>query len=245
MRIEFAEISLRGGREDNQDRVAVAVAPAATLLIVLDGMGGHAHGAQAAQVGLDAVLQAFGAPNQPLLDPLGFLHRALLRAHAAVVALGEGVPFDRRPRSTLAVCLVQEHTAWFGHLGDSRIYHLRDGAVARRTVDHSHVGLLVREGLISDAQAQVHPLRNYVESCIGGMDVIPEMDIGGCVHLRSGDALLVCSDGFWVPLGDAAITQGIAEAIPLGDALSRLAELAVQRAGATSDNTTAAALRIS
>ena len=245
MRIEFAEISLRGAREDNQDRVAIAVAPAAALLIVLDGMGGHANGAQAAETGIEAVLKEFGTPNQPLLDPMGFLHRALVRAHEAVAQLGETLPFDRKPRSTLAACLVQEHTAWFGHIGDSRIYHFRDGVVARRTVDHSHVGLLIREGLINDAQAQVHPLRNYVESCIGGTDIIPEMDIGRCVHLRPGDALLVCSDGFWVPLGDAAIGQGISQDVPLGDALSRLAELAVQRAGASSDNTTAAALRVS
>ncbi|MEY4762819.1 MAG: hypothetical protein RLZZ200_2675 [Pseudomonadota bacterium] len=245
MRVEFAEISLRGAREDNQDRVAIAVAPAAALLVVLDGMGGHANGAEAAETGMVAVLKEFGTPSVPLLDPMGFLHRALVKAHEAVARLGETLPFDRRPRSTLAACLVQEHTAWFGHLGDSRIYHFRDGAVAHRTVDHSHVGLLIREGLINDAQAQVHPMRNYVESCIGGSEVIPEMDIGGCVHLRSGDALLVCSDGFWVPLGDAAISRGITADVPLGDVLTRLAELAVQRAGTSSDNTTAAALRVS
>ena len=245
MRIEFAEISLRGGREDNQDRVAIAVAPAAALLIVLDGMGGHANGAQAAETGIDVVLKEFGTPREPLLDPMGFLHRALVRAHEAVVQLGEPLPFDRRPRSTLAACLVQEHTAWFAHVGDSRVYHFRDGLVARRTLDHSHVGLLIREGLINDAQAQVHPLRNYVESCIGGSEVIPEMDIGRCVHLSPGDALLVCTDGFWVPLGDAAMSQGLSADAPLGEVLSRLAELAVQRAGASSDNTTAAALRIS
>jgi serine/threonine protein phosphatase PrpC len=244
LRVEYAEVSLCGSREDNQDRAAVAVAPAASLIMVLDGMGGHAHGAAAAESGRKVLLKAFGAPEVPFLDPMGFLHRALGDAHAAVVALGEGLPVDRRPRSTIAACLVQEGTAWFAHLGDSRIYLLRDGEVRRRTRDHSHVELLVREGIISDAQVHSHPLRNYVESCIGGEDLLPEMAIGRCERLRAGDVLLACTDGFWVPLGDDCIATSFRGEAPLPDSLGSLASLAVQRAAATSDNTTAAALRL-
>jgi len=244
LRVEYAEVSLCGARNDNQDRAAVAVAPAASLMVVLDGMGGHAHGALAAEVGRKVMLKSFGAPEEPFLDPMGFLHRAMGDAHAAVVALGNGLPIDRRPRSTLAACLMQEGTAWFGHLGDTRIYLLRDGEVQRRTRDHSHVELLVREGLISDEQVPMHPLRNYVESCIGGEDLLPEMSIGRCERLQPGDILLGCTDGFWVPLGDGYIAGGFPPDIALSESLGFLATLAVQRAAATSDNTTAAALRL-
>lgn len=244
LRVEYAEVSLCGSREDNQDRAAVAVSPAASLLVVLDGMGGHAHGARAAEAGRKAMLKAFGAPEAPLLDPMGFLHRSMGQAHAAVVALGDDLPVDRRPRSTLAACLVQEGTAWFGHLGDTRIYLLRNSEVLRRTRDHSHVELLVREGLLSDRQIYTHPLRNYVESCIGGEDLLSEMTIGRCERVQSGDVLLVCTDGLWAPLGDEFIASGFLPERPLAESLESLAQLAVQRAGASSDNTTAAALRL-
>ena len=199
----------------------------------------------AAEVGRASLLKSFGAPKEPLLDPMGFLHLALGRAHAAVVALARGLPVEKRPRSTLAACLVQEGTAWFAHMGDSRIYLLRGGVVKRRTRDHSHVELLVREGLITPAQAHTHPLRNYVESCIGGDDMLPEMAMGRCLRVRPGDVLLGCTDGFWVPLGDKDIAQGLNAAAPLRECLSSLSGLAVQRAGEAADNATAAALRLS
>lgn len=244
MRVEYAETSLRGAREDNQDRVTVAVAPAAALLVVLDGMGGHAHGERAAELGCKVLLERFGMPQEPLLDPMGFLHLALGRAHEEVSLLGAGIPIERRPRATLAACVVQEGTVWFGHLGDSRIYLLRDGGVARRTRDHSHVELLLQEGLISAEQAQGHPLRNFVEVCIGGDPMLPEMSIGRCERVQPGDLLLVCTDGFWAPLNDEEIARTLCSGESLQQALEYLAQQAVQRGGAASDNTTAAVLRL-
>ena len=83
MQVEYADISLLGGREENQDRVCVAVAEHAALLIVADGMGGHADGARAAQVTQQVIAEAFWHSPQPLLDPLGFLHVTIGRAPPA------------------------------------------------------------------------------------------------------------------------------------------------------------------
>ena len=207
-------------------------------------MGGHADGERAAEAARTVILSRLQGLPQPLLDPLAFLHLGLGQAHSEIVALGTSLPLEQRPRATGALCLVQQGCAWWAHVGDSRIYHLRAGAVLTRTRDHSHVELLLQEGLISADQAQNHPMRNYVESCLGGDPLLPEMVIGRCVRLQPGDTLLVCTDGFWANLRDEDIAAALYSGVPLATALYAIADFASRGAGAASDNTSAAALRI-
>lgn len=244
MQVEYADLSLLGGREENQDRVAVAVAEHSALLVVVDGMGGHAEGARAAEVTLKTLLEAFWHTPQPLFDPLGFLHLTLGRAHEEVVRIGLHLPLENRPRATCAVCLVQQGSAYWAHVGDSRIYLLRHGAVAARTRDHSHVELLLREGLITPEQAHNHPMRNYVECCLGGDPVLPDMTLGQRRALQRDDVLFVCTDGVWGCLRDSEIATALTMAgIPSRDQLAALCRTAVAAAGPTSDNTSGAVLR--
>jgi len=244
LQVEHAELSLIGAREENQDRIAVAVEAEVALLAAFDGMGGHADGAGAAELARRTLLARFAVQPHPLLDPLAFLHIALGAAHTELVALGLHMPLEQRPRATGAVCLVQDGTAWWAHVGDSRIYHLRAGRVIRRTRDHSHVELLVQEGLISSQQAQNHPMRNYVETCLGGDPLLPEMLIGRCIRVQTGDALLVCSDGFWANLLDEDIAASLYSSVPLKTALQALADFSVKRGGQGADNSSVAALRL-
>jgi PPM family protein phosphatase len=244
LQVEYADLSLLGGREENQDRVAVAVAEHAALLVVVDGMGGHAEGARAAEVTLNTLLEAFWHTPQPLFDPLGFLHLTLGRAHEEVVRIGLHLPMESRPRATCAVCLVQQSSAYWAHVGDSRIYLLRHGAVAMRTRDHSHVEVLLREGLITPDQAHNHPLRNYVECCLGGDPVLPDMALGQRRALQNDDVLFVCTDGVWGGLHDADIAAGLtAVGMPAREQLASLCRHAITAAGANSDNTSGAVLR--
>jgi serine/threonine protein phosphatase PrpC len=244
LQVEYADLSLLGGREENQDRVAVAVAEHSALLVVVDGMGGHAEGARAAEVTLKTLLEAFWHTPQPLFDPLGFLHLTLGRAHEEVVRIGLHLPLENRPRATCAVCLVQQGSAYWAHVGDSRIYLLRHGAVAARTRDHSHVELLLREGLITPDQAHNHPMRNFVECCLGGDPVLPDMALGQRRALQRDDVLFVCTDGVWGCLRDSEIATALTMAgIPARDQLAALCRTAVAAAGPTSDNTSGAVLR--
>jgi serine/threonine protein phosphatase PrpC len=244
LRVEYAEFSLLGARETNQDRVTVAVAADAALLVVADGMGGHAEGERAADITQRLLCERFWHTPQPLFDPLGFLHLSLGSAHEQVVTAGLDLPLDQRPRATCAVCLVQGDSAYWAHVGDSRVYHLRDGRVLERTRDHSHVELLVREGVITPGQVQNHPMRNFVESCLGGESMLPEMSINRRRALRPGDVILACTDGLWAYLDDGVIAGAFFTlGLPLRETLAALASQAVANAGAASDNTSAAVLR--
>jgi serine/threonine protein phosphatase PrpC len=243
LQIEFADLSLVGHREDNQDRVAVAVGEHATLLVVIDGMGGHADGARAAETARASLLEYFWQQPQPLFDPLGFLHLALGKAHDDVAVIGVGLPLEQRPRATCAVCLVQEGAAFWAHVGDSRVYQLRHGEVRERTRDHSHVEVLLREGLISEHEVQGHPMRNFVECCIGGDAALPEMTVGRRRELKKGDVLLVCSDGLWANLKDTEIASPWRTPGNLRDTLQELGNRAVKASAPYSDNTSVAVLR--
>ncbi len=222
----------------------MAVAEHAVLLVVVDGMGGHADGARAAETSIELLLEAFWNTPQPLFDPLGFLHLGLGKAHEGVVRLGLSLPLDKRPRATCAVCLVQHGSAYFAHVGDSRIYWLRQGSVVTRTRDHSHVELLLREGLITPEQAHNHPMRNYVDSCLGGDQMLPDMTLSERRILQQGDVIMVCSDGVWGGLHDEDIAASLADDDrPLSELLTALSHHAVKVGGPMADNASAAALR--
>jgi serine/threonine protein phosphatase PrpC len=244
LQIEHADLSLLGNREENQDRVAIAIDEGVAILAVVDGMGGHSDGARAAEVAIRTMIAEFWEASRPLFDPDGFLHLTLGRAHEAVVALGQGLPQEIRPRATCAVCVVQGTNAYWAHVGDSRVYLLRGGRLQERTRDHSHVEVLLRAGRITERQAHEHPMRNYVECCIGGDPVLPEMSLSGRRTLQPGDTLLLCTDGFWSGLDDEHIgALGLGAGNGLRGSLADLGARAVQNNTPFADNTTAVVVR--
>lgn len=244
MEIEYAKVSAVGDRKDNQDRAAVVVAEDAVLMMVFDGMGGHSDGAKAAETGLRVLQDEFMATELPVFDPQGFLYSTIAKAHDEVVRLGTELPVDFRPRATCAICLVQDSGSFWAHVGDSRIYQLRKGQVVSRSRDHSHVEVLIQEGAITEAEALDHPMRNFVECCIGGDAPVPDMTITPRKPLVPGDVLLACSDGLWSGTSDDDIAQMVTvNTEPLAENLKALSLKALTANAPYSDNTTGTALR--
>ena len=243
MKIEYAKVSALGDRQDNQDRAAVVVSENAALMLVFDGMGGHADGAVAAEVGLKVVQDLFTSASLPIFDPQGFLYMALSQAHDEVVSIGADLAVDFRPRATCAVCLIQETGTWWAHIGDSRIYQLRNGNVVTRSRDHSHVEILIQEGAITEEEALDHPMRNFVECCIGGDAPVPDMSITRKKSLLPGDVLLACSDGLWSGMNDDEIAEiSTRKTMGLAESLKSLSMKALTMNSPYSDNTTGTAL---
>ncbi|HMB72407.1 MAG TPA: protein phosphatase 2C domain-containing protein [Gammaproteobacteria bacterium] len=242
MALDFAKLSLLGNRQENQDRIELIAHPESALMICVDGMGGHSHGARAAELVVDTLGERFTGIARPVFDPQGFLIMALADAHDRVVDMGEKQHVDERPRATCAVCLVQDGTAYWAHVGDSRIYQIRGSNIVRRTRDHSHVEVLLREGLIDENEVKSHPMRNFVECCLGGDRALPDMSISGRIVLCDGDVLLACTDGFWSGLEDDDIVALGDAQRPLDQLLHRTSEQAVDTNSPHSDNTSALAM---
>jgi serine/threonine protein phosphatase PrpC len=230
-----------GKRAANQDRLGHWRTPEAVLLVLADGMGGHAHGEVAAELTMRHIAAAFKREAQPRLpNPDLFLFRAVGRSHGMLLREAQSLGLGESPRTTVVACVVQDGRAYWSHVGDSRLYLVRKGAVLVRTRDHTRVQQLIDEGKLRDEDAGSHPERNRLLQCVGGARA-PRIAPTAHARLERDDVVLLCSDGFWGPLSERQIVAGL-ESGPLAQATARLGALAQERAGADSDNVSVLAL---
>ena len=244
MEFQTAEVTLIGDREVNQDRYGVLLSDTEVMLAVCDGMGGHEDGEIAAQTAIDAFMAGFKEHKPSIAEAPAFMKNIIEQAHRGVVRAGIKKPVDQRPRTTATLCVLAENQAVWAHVGDSRIYHFRAGGIFNRTRDHSAVEALFQRGAITEAQMLTHPMRNFVEECLGGETAEPRIDVATAEALHVGDVLLLCSDGFWSPLDMDVVAERLAAAEDLQDELDDLAQEAAEAAKPHSDNVTAVAFRL-
>ncbi len=212
MRFAVYQVSRKGGRDKNEDRMGYCYTRDAGLFALADGMGGHPRGEVAAQLALQTIAAAFQRDARPrLVDPPRFLHDALIDGHQALQRYASQQAMSDTPRTTIVACVLQGDAAYWAHCGDSRLYWVRDAQVLARTRDHSYLELQA-------TLPQVVPL-----------------------GLQPGDRLLLCSDGLWGTVADAEIAAGIGRR-PISDAVPDLVELALRRGGERGDNVTVLAV---
>jgi serine/threonine protein phosphatase PrpC len=241
---ETAEASLIGNREVNQDRHCVLFTDEEVLLAVCDGMGGHEDGEMAAQTAIDTFIEGFKEEKPNAADAASFMRRIIETAHSAVVRVGIRKPIEQRPRTTVALSIISRDTVRWAHVGDSRIYHIRNGGIYNRTRDHSAVESMFQRGAISESDMQTHPMRNFVEECVGGEPDMPQIDVAEAQQLEAGDIILLCSDGFWGPLDMDEVAKALHASDDLQDAIDALNEQATETASPSSDNATVTAFRL-
>ena len=241
MKVLTAFTNRLGNRVSNQDRHLVLERPDSVLLVVADGMGGHARGELAAQATVDSLKRSFTSQALPVADPVSFLQSAFETAHLEVIDAGRSCTPPVSPRTTCVACLVQGNRAYWAHLGDSRLYLVRNAALLARTRDHTPVQDLLQRGAISETELRAHPLRNSVSRCIGGLHTLPAVSFGQA-ELRADDTLLLCSDGLWNALPEKKLVDipGYGNLQHTIDTLSNEAEMASYP---HSDNISVVALR--
>jgi serine/threonine protein phosphatase PrpC len=241
MRFSIFQESRKGGRPANEDRTSYAYTRDSLLMVVADGMGGHLHGEVASQIAAQLLTEAFQRDAKPkLADPFGFLQKSISDAHFALGDYANARGLTESPRTTCVACVVQDSTAFWAHVGDSRLYHIREGRIQARTRDHSRVQMLVDQGRVREEAVAAHPERNKIFNCIGST-ALPQVELSRPTVLREDDVLILCTDGLWGPLTEKLITAALLKS-DLMKAIPELLDLAEMRAGADSDNLSVVAM---
>ena len=241
MRFSIFQESRKGGREANEDRTSYAYTRDALLMVVADGMGGHLHGEVASQIAAQLLTEAFQREAKPTLaDPLGFLQKSITDAHFALGDYAKARNLVESPRTTCVACVVQDSTAFWAHVGDSRLYHIREGRIQAQTRDHSRVQMLVDQGRVREEAVAAHPDRNKIFNCIGAI-ALPQVELSRPTLLREDDTLILCTDGLWGPLPGNLITRTLLKS-DLMKAIPQLLDLAELRGGADRDNLSVVAM---
>jgi serine/threonine protein phosphatase PrpC len=239
MRFSVYQVSRKGGREKNEDRMGYCYTRDSGLFALADGMGGHPEGEVASQLALQTLAAAFQREaKSSLKSPLRFLQDAILAGHHQLLRYATEKGLVDTPRTTVVACVLQGRAAFWAHCGDSRLYLVRGGKLIARTRDHSYTELQQTLSQVVPIDAKFN--RSVLFTCLGSPGK-PVVDTVGPVTLQSGDRLIVCSDGLWSQLDDDAIVELLATR-SLSDAVPEMVERALRNGGAHGDNVTVLAV---
>jgi serine/threonine protein phosphatase PrpC len=228
-----------GGRTEQQDCLGQLNINGsdAHLVIVADGMGGHRDGAMAARTVIDTARQRLHDDNPA--DPRAFLKSLCLESHQAINELGGDD--ERSPGSTCILLYLNGPEAYWAHVGDSRLYHFRNGELVNRTLDHSVAQLMVEQGRLNEAEVAGNALQNQLYMRLGG-DKTPQPEFGAS-EIETDDIFMLCSDGFWAYITPEEAISTLEKLPPDEDGAAHLVAIARERGGSSGDNISLALTR--
>ena len=193
-------------RANNQD--APIVSEKLRLYGVADGMGGHKGGEVASTSARDDLLRELEGKT----PSVAALSSAIAEVNRQIYHQQEHDDALTGMGTTLSVLWMSDNFVYIGHVGDSRVYLLRDGEFKQMTLDHSLVEQLVREGVLTEEEAQNHPMRNIITRAIG-TDESVEVDVV-VEERRKGDLWLACSDGLHGLVDDRQMRDALRQYAP-------------------------------
>lgn len=245
--IELANLSDVGcKRSENEDYYCYAEPDSeeefkkkGRLAVIADGMGGHEGGQVASGLAVDTVRKTY--LSFVSCDPHEALVEAFRRAHEAIQQWVGKHPELRGMGTTCTAAVLRDRQLYYGHVGDSRLYLLRDSTISRLTRDHSFVNRLLEQGLLTPEEAAVHPERNVLTAALGTNSQAPVDFSETPIPLAPADVLLLSTDGLHGLVNDDELLA-VASECPPRDACRTLVEMAKKRGGA--DNITLQIIRI-
>ena len=217
-------------RNSNQDFVYASdqkVGRLPSLLIVADGMGGHAAGDLASRVCVETAVSSIEGSGQTETIPI--LAEAVQKANRAVLKKAAEKPEYAGMGTTIVAAVIDGNTLYVANVGDSRLYLIDDDRIDQITLDHSLVAEMVRSGRISPEQMKNHPEKNIITRAVGGEENV-EVDFFD-VGLHKGDVVLLCSDGLTNMVEDEQIFRIVRREKTLRDAGQKLISAANSAGG--------------
>jgi serine/threonine protein phosphatase PrpC len=236
---QFSMASDIGGRSEQQDCLEMLSSDSGDthLVVVADGMGGHRDGALAARTVIETARRHFNSGRTS--DPRAFLQGLCLESHQAISDLGGNE--QRSPGSTCVLLYLNGPEAYWAHVGDSRLYHFRNGKLLNLTQDHSVAQLMVSQGRLQETDAATSALKNQLYMRLGGNE-LPEPDFGAS-EVEADDIFMLCSDGFWSSVEPQEVVTNL-EGLPIDkEGAGHLVEMARERGGEAGDNISLALVR--
>ena len=188
-------------RTNNQD--SYHISPQGDLFVVADGMGGHIGGQEASRLSTAAIQDYVSLHRSSNISSPVLLQQAITTANSAVLADQRQHPERADMGTTVVVVILRNQQLWYAHVGDSRLYLLREGNLVQITKDHTWVAQALLSGELNKEEISTHPWRHVLSQCIGREDLVSvetqQLDT------KPGDRLLLCSDGLTEELSDDAI----------------------------------------
>jgi PPM family protein phosphatase len=209
------------------------------LGIVADGMGGYEGGQEASRIAVEAIANVYAEAGNG--EPRSWLLQGFEAAHQRIQQEAEKNPILHGMGTTCTAVVVHSNSLYYAHVGDSRLYLVRNSSIRRLTHDHSYVSRLVENGVIRAEEAEAHPQRHILTAALGaGHSITPECPETP-LPLEAADVLVLCTDGLWSQVQEPEVHQLVTKHDPQG-ACSQLVEIARERGGP--DNITVQILRL-
>jgi len=204
------------------------------FFIVADGMGGHAGGEEASRIATEIIQDYLQQNWDSPLDSEVLLKEAVTKANQGIIEDQKNHPERGDMGTTVVVLVFRDDRPFCAHVGDSRLYRLRDSNLEQITDDHTWVGMALKKGEIDAEQAKFHPWRHVLSQCLGRED-LQRIDIQD-FEVKSGDRLLICSDGLTEEVADGEIQTALTNLQSCKETAAELIEAA--KAAGGSDNIT-------
>ena len=244
MKLDIAVLSRQGGRSRNEDACGYTTSDASCCCVVSDGAGGHGGGDVASRTVVGNIVREFAWSPIVSTDTIAMLIRG---ANRAVLVKQKTHAELHDMRATVAMLMIDRgrEIALWGHLGDTRIYGFRGGRLWLQTRDHSVLQSMIDAGYGSAALLRSHPRRGVLLHALGSDEATQPALAEAAAFLCDSDTFLLCTDGLWESVDEAAIERLLAASTTSADWLAALESEVLCRARPRSDNYSAIAVRVS
>lgn len=222
-------------RRTNEDNFSgKKIAENEHLFIVADGMGGHQAGEVASKLGINSFVRKYRKLRKEGSAIEEAMLKSLKQANSSILKRALTDPYKRGMGTTFSALVIQNSKATIVHIGDSRIYLIRNDNIKKLTTDHTFVEKMLKEGKINEKEAREHPQKNILYMSLGAREsYIPE--ILNDIDIKKGDVITMCSDGLNNMVEDETIKKYSLGHNP-EESVKTLIDLANKNGG--TDNTT-------